>query len=148
MKKKILYPPFLLIVWFLITLVFVVKALTSDNIFYPALITLFISGLFYFYFLNASCYIICENQTLVISYSPFVIKETILLSEISKVSVLRGFYSIASDNQHPVNNFVPKICYDTLTIFYRNGENRKINVNLLIGHFKYLSIYINQRINK
>jgi hypothetical protein len=84
---------------------------------------------------------------MIIKYIPFLFKLEIAYENIQYIEYYRGFYSI-TDKNHPVNDFIPKICYDSLFITYENSVKEEIKINVRIGGFKKIKLFFGNKIKE
>jgi hypothetical protein len=144
MKK--IKPPLLYYCWLFLSLCFFVYSIIhADNWIGKVIIPILISSVLYYFFLNKSCFIELSDDKIIITYLPFKLKSTFPILNINRISYLKGFYDLIK-NDNPKNDYIPRICYDTIQIYYENGTKVEIFVNVRNNQFRKIIDYLNSQI--
>jgi len=141
-------PPILLYIWILVSIIIGYHIIKSaDNVKITLILIVLIPGLLYYYFLRYSCSMEFNKEKMTIKYFPFFNKYEIAYKHIEHIEYYRGFYSF-TDKKHPVNYFIPKICYDSLFVTYVNLEKEEIKINVRIGGFKKIKLFFGSKLKE
>jgi hypothetical protein len=129
--------PFSFYFWILTTILFAsIVVVNSDNFFAPIIYIPLFSVAIYWYFANYSGQLILTSDKIIVRYSiTRSLNIEIPLEGIYEYDYKKGFYDMISNKGYVVNDFVPKIFYDTVVLKYKI-KNKKKDIELTEQVFK------------
>lgn len=120
--------PVSLYLWILTVILFTINAVVdSDNLWGPFVYIVIYTVIVYWYFASYSGQLILTTNKIIVKYAiTTFLNFEIPLESVIEYDYKKGFYDMTADKSYGVNNFVPRISYDTLILKCKTEES-KIN---------------------